>query len=69
MSDSTIEQPIVLRAPLPFSQEPLTLPQDFPAAMLEEMVRRGYERIDGEHAKRKGTSKEFSHGTSEAVGR
>jgi hypothetical protein len=53
MSDSTTEQPIVLRAPLPFSQEPLILPPDFPAAMLEELLRRGYERIDGEQSKRK----------------
>lgn len=70
MSDNMTDQPIVLRAPLPFSQELLTLPHEFPVAMLAELLRRGYERIDGDQTKRRNKSKgELNYGTSEADGR
>ena len=70
MSDSSLTaHPVVLRAPLPFSQEPWTVPPEFPAELLEELVtKRGYTRLDDDQPKRK-RQKESSNGTSETHGR
>lgn len=53
MSSKTIDRPVTLRAPLPNSQEPFTVPADFPTVTLEALLARGWIRLDEPKAKSK----------------